>query len=119
RNDLIHAEERGCDSAAAITAIEKHVAQFSMTYRLSSVISDRWERTGIPARQPCVLQVRSGTHCFQSFRLRSTAHRPTKTFCKLSLPSRSKRSVSVQNGFRTQFVPRLCPRGTLSSRGRD
>jgi hypothetical protein len=28
RNDLIHAEERGCDSAAAIAAIEKHVAQF-------------------------------------------------------------------------------------------
>ena len=28
RNDLIHAETRGSDSAAAIAAIETHVAQF-------------------------------------------------------------------------------------------
>jgi len=28
RNDLIHAEERGCDPAAAIAGIEKHIAQF-------------------------------------------------------------------------------------------
>lgn len=28
RNDLIHAEERGCDPAGAIAAIEKHIAQF-------------------------------------------------------------------------------------------
>ncbi len=28
RNDLIHAEERGCDPAGAIAEIEKHIAQF-------------------------------------------------------------------------------------------
>jgi hypothetical protein len=28
RNDLIHAEERGCDPGGAIAAIEKHIAQF-------------------------------------------------------------------------------------------
>jgi hypothetical protein len=28
RNDLIHAEERGCDPTADIAAIEKHIAQF-------------------------------------------------------------------------------------------
>jgi hypothetical protein len=28
RNDLVHAEERGCDPAGAIAAIEAHIDQF-------------------------------------------------------------------------------------------